>query len=63
MNPGILTILVIVLLLVVLGSVALSLYLIYDLKSGNYRKFLAASDKHNELSNEVKDTRMENLGN
>ena len=47
--------------LLLLGSIALSAYLIYDIKSGNYRKFLLAGKKHDELAENVQQIRARNL--
>ena len=45
MNSLILDIFIVYLILPFIGSVALSVFLLYDLWSGNYRKFLLPEDK------------------
>ena len=45
MNSPILVILLVYLILLFVGSVALSMYLLYDLWSGNFRKFLLSGDE------------------
>ena len=44
MNGEIITILFVFLILLFLGSVAMSIFLLYDIKSGNYRKFLSTGE-------------------
>ncbi len=48
--------------LLLLGSIVLSAYLIYDIKSGNYRKFLSSERKHTDLADKVPEIRTKNLG-
>ncbi len=62
MSPDILDLLLVFLVFVLIGSVAMSLYLLYDIKSGNYRKFLSADRKHTDLAKKVRDVRNQNLG-
>ena len=45
MNSPILVILLVYLVLLFIASVAMSVFLLYDLWSGNFRKFLAAEDE------------------
>ncbi len=47
MNPVFLSLLFAFLILLLVGSVAMSIFLLYDIKSGNYRKFLL-TDKEQE---------------
>ena len=51
------------LLLLLAGSIVMSAYLVYDLYSGNYRKFLSARDKHTDLADKVQEVRRRNLEN
>ena len=62
MSPDILDILFVLLVFLLIGSVAMSLYLLYDIKSGNYRKFLSAGKKHTDLADKVREVRNQNLG-
>ena len=45
MNSPILALLFVYLLLLFVGSVAMSVFLLYDIRSGNYRKFLSAEEE------------------
>ena len=45
MNSDILALLLGFLVLLFIGSVAMSVFLLYDIKSGNYRRFLPAEDE------------------
>lgn len=49
-------------LLLLLGSIALSVFLIYDLISGNYRKFLSSENNHSDLAEKAQELRGQNLG-
>ena len=62
MSPEILIILFVFLLFLLISSIGMSLYLLYDMRSGNYRKFLSAGEKHTELSEEVHKVLKKNLG-
>ena len=62
MSPEILNLLHIFFVFLLIGSVAMSLYLLYDIKSGNYRKFLSSERKHTDLSDKVQEIRTKNLG-
>lgn len=62
MSPEFLNLLLVFLVLLLIGSVIMSLYLLYDMKSGNYRKFLSAGKDHSELSDNVRKVRNQNLG-
>lgn len=62
MSPVFLNLLHIFLVFLLIGSVAMSLYLLYDMKSGNYRKFLSAGRKHSDLAERVQKVRNQNLG-
>ncbi len=53
MSPVFLNLLHVFLVLLLIGSVAMSLFLLYDMKSGNYRKFLSAGRKHSDLAEKV----------
>lgn len=46
MSSGVLLLLFIFLLLLLIGSIFITAYLVYDIRSGNYRKLLAAQDEH-----------------
>ena len=46
MSSGVLLLLFIFLLLLLLGSIVIIAYLVYDIRSGNYRKLLTAQDEH-----------------
>ncbi len=46
MSSGVLLLLFIFLLFLLLGSIFITVYLVYDIRSGNYRKRLSAQDKH-----------------
>jgi len=48
MSPEFLLILFISSIILLLGSIAMSTYLIYDLISGNYRKLLSTQDDHEQ---------------
>lgn len=48
MSPEFLLILFISSIILLLGSIAMSAYLIYDLISGNYRKLLSPQDEHEQ---------------
>ncbi len=41
------------LILLLIGSVAMSVFLLYDLRSGNYRKFLSAEEEREGLTESV----------
>ena len=45
MNSDILAVLLGFLVLLFIGSVAMSVFLLYDTKSGNYRRFLPAEEE------------------
>ena len=45
MNPVIFDLIYLFLILLLIGSVAMSLFLLYDIKSGNYRRFLPAEEE------------------
>ena len=62
MSPEILTILSVFSILLLFSSIAMSIFLLYDIKSGNYRKFLSASKDHGQLADKVQDVRARNLG-
>jgi len=62
MNPEILAILFVFLICLLVGSIGMSIFLLYDIKSGNYRKFLSAGEKHSELTGKVQEVRNRNLG-
>lgn len=62
MSPDILDLLLVFLVFVLIGSVAMSLYLLYDIKSGNYRKFLSAGKKHTDLADKVQKVRGQSIG-
>ena len=62
MSPEILNLLHIFFVFLLIGSVAMSLYLLYDIKSGNYRKFLSSERKHTDRADEVQEIRTKNLG-
>ncbi len=62
MNPEILAILFVFLMFLFVGSVAMSIFLLYDIKSGNYRKFLSVEQKHTEIADKVQGVRGKNLG-
>lgn len=53
MNPNIFDFVLVFLILLLVGSVAMSVFLLYDIKSGNYRKFLSAEDEHEGLTDTV----------
>lgn len=48
MSPEILTGLFVFLISLLVSSVALSIFLLYDIKSGNYRSFLSADDENDD---------------
>lgn len=50
MSSEILIVLFGFLLILLIGSVAMSTYLLYDMKSGNYRKLLSATERHEETA-------------
>ena len=50
MNNAIFDVLGIFLVLLFVGSIALSAFLLYDIKSGNYRKFLVSDEEHDRLT-------------
>ncbi|MDE2774607.1 MAG: hypothetical protein OXI77_01585 [Chloroflexota bacterium] len=50
MNPEILAILFVFLIFLLVGSIGMSIFLLYDIKSGNYRKFLSAADRHDGVA-------------
>ena len=62
MSPEFLSLLHVFLIFLLIGSVCMSLYLLYDIKSGNYRKFLSSERKHTDLANKVQKVRRQNLG-
>ncbi len=62
MNPAIFDLVLVFLILLLIGSVAMSVFLIYDIRSGNYRKFLAADEEHDQLAESVRNLRKKNLG-
>lgn len=45
MNQVIFDLIFLFLILLLLGSIAMSVFLLYDLKSGNYRRFLPAEEE------------------
>lgn len=49
-------------LLLLLGSIALSVYLLYDLISGNYRKFLSTGENHADPAEKAQGLRGQNIG-
>ena len=61
MSPEFLSLLHVFLIFLLIGSVCMSLYLLYDIKSGNYRKFLSAGKQHDELADKVQEIRARNL--
>ena len=62
MSSEILAILSVFLILLLCSSIAMSIFLLYDIKSGNYRKFLPAGKEHGELADKVRNVRNQNLG-
>ena len=62
MNSDILAILFAFLVCLLLGSIAMSIFLLYDIKSGNYRKFLSTGKNHTNLADNVQKVRNQNLG-
>lgn len=50
MNPEILTFLFAYLMILLVGSVALSVFLLYDIKSGNYRRFFSTDEENEGLT-------------
>lgn len=62
MNPDIFAILFVFVILLFVGSVAMSLFLLYDIKSGNYRKFLSAGKNHTDVAEKVQNIRSHNVG-
>ena len=58
MSSGVLLLLFIFLLLLLLGSIFITVYLVYDIRSGNYRKLL--QDEHQPRKNRVQKARGEN---
>lgn len=62
MSPEILIILFVFLLFLLISSIGMSLYLLYDMRSGNYRKFLPAGEQHFDLKEKVQKVRKNNLG-
>lgn len=52
MSSEILNLLFIFLLALLFASVGMSLYLLYDIKSGNYRKLLSTGKKDNSQAEE-----------
>ena len=62
MSPEILIILFVFLLFLLISSIGMSLYLLYDMRSGNYRKFLPAGEQHFDLKEKVQKVRENNLG-
>ena len=62
MSPDFLNLLVVFTVFLLIGSVAMSLYLLYDIKSGNYRKFLSAGKNHTDLADNVQNIRGHNVG-
>ncbi len=62
MNPEILAILFAFLLFLLVGSIALSIFLLYDIKSGNYRKFLSTGENHADLAEKAQELRGQNIG-
>lgn len=62
MNPAIFDLVLVFLILLLIGSVVMSVFLLHDIRSGNYRKFLAADEEHENLSETVRNLRKKNLG-
>ena len=62
MSPEFLNLLVVFFVFLLIGSVAMSLYLLYDIKSGNYRKFLSAGKNHTDIADKVQNIRGQNVG-
>lgn len=65
MNPVIhliLSILSILLFLLFLSAIFVIGYVVHDIRSGNYRKLLAAQDEHDQLKKQVREVRSDNLG-
>ncbi len=50
MNSAIFDVLGVFLVLLFAGSIAMSVFLLYDIKSGNYRKFLVSDEEHERLT-------------
>ncbi len=50
MNQAIFDVLGVFLVLLFIASVALSAFLLYDIKSGNYRKFLVSDEENERLT-------------
>jgi len=61
MNPEILAFLFVFLIILFVGSVAMSIFLLYDMKSGNYRRFLSADEEHEGLADTVQKIRNKSL--
>ena len=60
MSSGVLLLLFIFLLFLLLGSIFITVYLVYDIRSGNYRKLLSAQDEHQPRKNRVQKAGGEN---
>ena len=58
----ILCIVSIMLLFSFISAILLICYIVYDIRSGNYRKLLSAQDEHEQLKNRVQEVRNKNLG-
>ena len=62
MSTDILNLLLVFSVALLLASVAMSLYLLYDIKSGNYRKFLSTGKNDTDLADKVQNIRSHNVG-
>lgn len=53
---------VMVLFVLLLIAIFVIVYVVHDIRSGNYRKLLSAQDEHEQLKSQVKKVRNKNLG-